>query len=69
MPKQLTIFVVEPVVSFDPKEAHIHRLNSKLRYVDVVVQVPRQVKAIDELKPTTAPDERYELFEYYVIGI
>ncbi|MEF7635685.1 cell division protein SepF [Bacillus thuringiensis] len=69
MPKQLTIFDVEPVVSFDPKKAHIHRLNSKLRYADVVVQIPCQVKAIDELKPTTAPDERYELFEDYVIGI
>lgn len=69
MPKQLTIFDVEPVVSFDSKKAHIHRLNSKLRYADVVVQIPRQAKAIDELKPTTAPDERYELFEDYVIGI
>lgn len=69
MPKQLTIFDVEPVLSFDPKKAHIHRLNSRLRYADVVVQIPRQVKAIDELKPTTAPDERYELFEDYTIGI
>ncbi|EJP90958.1 MULTISPECIES: hypothetical protein [Bacillus] len=69
MPKQLTIFDVEPVVSFDPKKAHIQRLNSKLRYADVVVQIPRQAKAIDELKPTTAPDERYELFEDYAIGI
>lgn len=69
MPKQLTIFDVEPVVSFDLKKAHIHRLNSKLRYTDVVVQIPRQAKAIDELKLTTAPDERYELFEDYVIGI
>lgn len=69
MPKQLTIFDVEPVVSFDPKKAYIHRLNSKLRYTDVVVQIPRQAKAIDELKPTTAPDERYELFEDYTIGI
>ncbi|MGG0214630.1 cell division protein SepF, partial [Bacillus mycoides] len=31
MPKQLTIFDVEPVVSFDFKKAHDHRLNSKLR--------------------------------------
>ncbi|WP_264448900.1 cell division protein SepF [Bacillus cereus] len=69
MPKQLTIFDVESVVSFDPKKAHVHRLNSKLRFADVVVQIPRQAKAIDELKPTTAPDERYELFEDYVIGI
>ncbi|PGR86129.1 cell division protein SepF [Bacillus cereus] len=69
MPKQLTIFDVEPVVSFDSKKAHIHRLNSKLRYTDVVVQIPRQAKAIDELKATTAPDERYELFEDYTIGI
>ncbi|PGM89773.1 cell division protein SepF [Bacillus cereus] len=69
MPKQLTIFEVEPVVSFAPKKAHIHRLNSKLRYANVVVQIPRQAKAIDELKQTTAPDERYELFEDYTIGI
>lgn len=69
MPMQLTIFDMEPVVSFDSKKAHIYRLNSKLRYTDVVVQIPRQVKAIDELKPTTAPDERYELFEDYVMGI
>ncbi|WAI24410.1 MAG: cell division protein SepF [Bacillus paranthracis] len=69
MPKQLTIFDVESVLSFDSKKAHIHRLNSKLRYADVVVQIPRQAKAIDELKPTTAPDERYELFEDYAIGI
>ncbi|MBJ8006257.1 cell division protein SepF [Bacillus cereus] len=69
MQKQLTIFDVEPVVSFDSKKATIHRLNSKLRYADVVVQIPSQAKAIDELKPTTAPDERYELFEDYVIGI
>ncbi|QWG70291.1 cell division protein SepF (plasmid) [Bacillus mycoides] len=69
MPKQLTIFDVEPVVSFDFKKAHDHRLNSKLRFADVVVQIPRQAKAIDELKPTTAPDERYKLFEDYTIGI
>ena len=67
--KAINNFDVEPVVSFDPKKAHIHRLNSRLRYADVVVQIPRQVKAIDELKPTTAPDERYELFEDYTIGI
>lgn len=59
MSKQLTIFDVNSVLSFDPKKAHIHRLNSKLRYVDVVVQILRQAKATDELKPTTAPDDRY----------
>lgn len=69
MPKQLTIFDVESVGAFDPKKAQIHRLNSKLRYTDLVVQIPRQAKAIDELKPTTAPEERYELFEDYAIGI
>ncbi|PHE40068.1 cell division protein SepF [Bacillus pseudomycoides] len=69
MPKQLTIFDVEPVVAFDPKKAHIHRLNSQVRFADVVVQIPRQAKAIDELKPTTAPDDCYELFEGYTIGI
>ncbi|RAN86701.1 cell division protein SepF [Bacillus sp. SRB_28] len=69
MRKQLTIFDGEPVVSFDSKKATIHRLNSQLRYADVVVQIPRQAKAIDELKPTKAPDESYELFEDYAIGI
>ncbi|MCR8856521.1 cell division protein SepF [Bacillus pseudomycoides] len=69
MPKQLTIFDVEPVVSFDSKKATIHRLNSKVCFADVVVQIPRQAKAIDELKPSPAPDERYELFEDYSIGI
>lgn len=69
MPKQLTIFDVEPVVSFDSKKANVHRLNSKLRFTDVVVQIPRQAKAIDGLKATTAPDNRYELFEEYAIGI
>lgn len=69
MRKQLTIFDVEPVISFDSKKATIHRVNSQLRFTDVVVQIPRQAKAIDELKPTTAPDERYELFEDYAIGI
>lgn len=65
----LIIFDVESVVSFDSKKAHIHRLNSKLRYIAVVVQILRQAKAIDELKPTIAPDECYGLFEDYVIGI
>ncbi|MBC6974844.1 MULTISPECIES: cell division protein SepF [unclassified Bacillus (in: firmicutes)] len=69
MMKQLTIFDVEPVVSFDLNKANVHRLNSKLRFADVVVQIPRQAKAIDELKPTTAPDDRYELFEEYAIGV
>ncbi|PEZ05544.1 cell division protein SepF [Bacillus sp. AFS018417] len=69
MPKQLTIFDVEPVVAFDPKKAHIHLVNSQLRFTDVVVQIPRQVRAIEELKPTTAPDDRYELFEDYTMGI
>ncbi|WP_459499880.1 cell division protein SepF [Bacillus sp. C1] len=69
MTKQLTIFDVEPVVAFNPKKAHIQRLNSKVRFADVVVQVPRQAKAVDELKPTTAPSDQYELFEDYTIGV
>lgn len=69
MPKQLTIFDVESVVSFDSKKAHIHRLNSKLRYTDVIVQIPRQAKVIGGLKPTIAPDECYKLVEDYAIGI
>lgn len=51
MPKQLTIFDVESVVAFDTEKAHIHRLNSKVRFTDIVVQVPKQVRATDELKP------------------
>ncbi|MBG0965225.1 cell division protein SepF, partial [Bacillus sp. SRB1LM] len=39
MPKQLTIFDVESVVAFDTEKANIHRLNSKVRFTDVVVQV------------------------------
>ncbi|MGZ9782487.1 cell division protein SepF [Bacillus pseudomycoides] len=68
MPKQLTIFDVESVIAFDPKKAHIQRLNSKV-FTDVVVQVPHQVKAVDELRPTTSPNDRYELFEEYAISI
>ncbi|WP_439741127.1 cell division protein SepF [Bacillus pseudomycoides] len=69
MPKQLTIFDVEPVVAFDPKKAHIHRLNSQVRFTDLVVQIPSQARAVDELKLTTAPSEKYEMFEEYTIGI
>ncbi|PEI43787.1 cell division protein SepF [Bacillus pseudomycoides] len=69
MSKQLTIFDVEPIVAFDPKKAHIQLVNSQLRFADVIVKIPRQAKAVDELKLTTAPDDRYELFEDYTIGI
>ncbi|EEM09991.1 hypothetical protein bmyco0003_31250 [Bacillus pseudomycoides] len=44
-------------------------MNSQVRFADVVVQIPRQARAVDELKPTTAPSEKYELFEDYTIGI
>lgn len=69
MPKQLTIFDVEPVLAFNPQKAYIHQLNSETRFADVVVKVPRQAKAIDEVRKTTAHDEKYELFEEYTMGI
>lgn len=69
MSKQLTIFDVEPVAAFNPEKAHIKRLNSKVRYTDIVVQIPSNAKAIDELPKTTAPDDCYELFEEYTLGI
>ncbi|MEH6978711.1 MULTISPECIES: cell division protein SepF [Bacillus] len=69
MPKQLTIFDVEPVVVFDFNKAKVYRLNSQMNFTDIVVQIPKKIKAIDELRPTTASDNRYELFEEYVMGI
>lgn len=69
MSKQLTIFDVESVAAFNPKKAHIKRLNSKVRYTDIVVQIPSNAKAIDELPKTTAPNDCYELFEEYTLGI
>ncbi|MCM3735576.1 cell division protein SepF [Bacillus cytotoxicus] len=69
MPKQLTIFDVEPVTQFDIKRAQVQYANSQVRYTDVIVQIPCRAKAIDELKPTTAYDAKYELFEDYTIGI
>ncbi|MCA1042939.1 cell division protein SepF [Bacillus toyonensis] len=69
MPKQLTIFDVEPVTAFDIKKANVRRANSKVRYTDIIVQIPSKAKAIDELPKTTAPDDCYELFEEYTLGI
>ncbi|MCM3736238.1 cell division protein SepF [Bacillus cytotoxicus] len=69
MTKQLTIFDVEPVSQFDIKRAQVQYANSQVRYTDVMVQIPRRAKAIDELKPTTAYDAKYELFEDYTIRI
>ncbi|MDC2864678.1 cell division protein SepF [Bacillus sp. BP-3] len=69
MPKQLTIFDVERVSEFNIKRAKVQYSSSQVRYVDVIVQVPRRVKATDELKQTTTYDEKYELFEDYTIGI
>lgn len=69
MPEQLTIFDVEPVTAFDTKKADVRRLNSKVRYTDIIVQIPSKAKAIDELPKTTAPDDCYELFEEYTLGI
>lgn len=69
MPKQLTIFDVERVYEFNIKRAKVQYSSSQVRYADVIVQVPRGAKAIDELKQTTAYDAKYELFEDYTIGI
>lgn len=69
MPEQLTIFDVEPVTAFDIKKANVRRLNSKVSYADIIVQIPSKAKAIDELPKTTAPDDCYELFEEYTLGI
>lgn len=69
MPEQLTIFDVEPVTAFDIKKANVRRLNSKVRYTDIIVQISSKAKAIDELPKTTAPDDCYELFEEYTLGI
>lgn len=69
MPEQLTIFDVEPVTVFDIKKANVRRVNSKVRFTDIIVQIPSKAKAIDELPKTTAPDDCYELFEEYTLGI
>ncbi|MDM5036154.1 cell division protein SepF [Bacillus cereus] len=69
MPEQLTIFDVEPVTVFDIKKTNVRRVNSKVRFTDIIVQIPSKAKAIDELPKTTAPDDCYELFEEYTLGI
>ncbi|HHL3303686.1 TPA: cell division protein SepF [Bacillus cereus] len=69
MPEQLTIFDVEPINVFDFEKAHIKKLNSMVRYTDIIVYIPNEAKAIDELPKTTAPEDCYELFEEYTLGI
>jgi hypothetical protein len=50
------------VAAFNPEKAYINRLNSKVRYTDIVVQISNNARAIDELAKSTASDDRYELF-------
>lgn len=38
-------------------------------YTDIIVYIPNEAKVIDELLKATVPDERYELFEEYTLGI
>ncbi|WP_242292796.1 cell division protein SepF [Bacillus cereus group sp. BfR-BA-01441] len=57
------------VAAFNPEKAYIKRLNSKVRYTDIVVQISNNVRAIDELAKSTASDDRYELFEEFTLGI
>lgn len=54
---------------FNSEKSYIKRTNTGVCFTDIVVQIPSNAKSIDELPKTTAPDDRYELFEEYTIGI
>lgn len=70
MRRQLNIFEVEPtIMQFDVSKARVKRGIGKGTYADVRVSVPRHAKSTDELPRTTRPDERYEMFEQYAMGI
>ncbi|MED1047268.1 cell division protein SepF [Bacillus mycoides] len=70
MPKQLNIFDVEPeICQFDVMKANVKRGTGRATYADVRVQVPRNAKGTDELPRTTKQDDRYDVFEQYVIAI
>ncbi|MDM5189378.1 cell division protein SepF [Bacillus sp. DX4.1] len=70
MAKQLNIFDVEPdIIQFDVCKANVKRGIGKITYTDVRVQIPKNAKSTDELPRTTKPDEQYEIFEDYTIGI
>ncbi|WP_243523710.1 cell division protein SepF [Bacillus pseudomycoides] len=70
MVKQLNIFDVEPdIIQFDVSKANVKRGTGKITYTDVRVLVPKKAKCTDELPRKIEPDDRYELFEDYAMGI
>lgn len=70
MPKQLNIFDVEPAIcEFDAMKANVKRGTGRTTYADVRVQVPTNAKCTDELPRTTKQDDRYDIFEQYVMAI
>ncbi|PEM60286.1 cell division protein SepF [Bacillus toyonensis] len=70
MPKQLNIFDVEPAIcEFDVMKANVKKGTGRVTYADVRVQVPRNAKGTDELPRTTKQDDRYDIFEQYVMAI
>ncbi|MEB9738061.1 cell division protein SepF [Bacillus cereus] len=70
MPKQLNIFDVEPAIcEFDVMKANVKRETGRTTYADVRVQVPTNAKCTDELPRTTKQDDRYDIFEQYVMAI
>ena len=70
MAKQLNIFDVEPAIcEFDVMKANVKRGMGRVTYADVRVQVPKDAKCTDELPRTTKQDDRYDIFEQYVMAI
>lgn len=68
--EQLSIFENELCGEvFEISNANIRYLNSKVRYCELLVMVPKSVKSIEEVKPSIEHDEQYELFELYTEGI
>ncbi|MDA2637423.1 cell division protein SepF [Bacillus cereus] len=57
------------MMQFDESKARVKREIGKVAYADVRVSVPCHAKNTDELPRTTRPDERYETFEQYAMGI
>lgn len=69
MPKQLNIFDVEPAIcQFDVMKVNVKKGTGRVTYADVRVQVPKSAKGTDELPCTTKQDDRYDIFEQYVIA-
>ena len=69
MAKQLNIFEVEPAIcEFDVMKAMLRKELDAI-YADVRVQVPKNAKCTDELPRTTKQDDRYDIFEQYVMAI